>query len=206
MKRKIFLATHNQAKIERYKNLLGYTGLDIEIYIPRDFNLESIDPEENGATLAENAEIKARTYFGKVDMSILANDTGYWVEGEGLIEAPKRVALGGADEKDLTKEEIAKAVLEFWKGIARKHGGRVDAAWVEAFALLNPDGTMRTAESRREGILTDQSFGNAPLQMPMRALYISKGTNKPVSQHTPEDDLLEMQPIIAALGKIFADL
>jgi inosine/xanthosine triphosphate pyrophosphatase family protein len=202
MKKKIFLATRNEGKIERYKKLLRQTGLDIEISTPQDFGLENIDPEENGTSLTENATIKARAYEGKVDMPILANDTGFWVRGEGLVDTPKRTALGATDERSLTRQEIAKAVLEFWRGIAHKHGGNVDAAWVESFVVLNPDGTMRIAESRREVILTDRIFGDAHLQMPVRALYLSKATNKPSILHTAEEEILEMQPVIDALLKV----
>ncbi|MGC9968853.1 MAG: non-canonical purine NTP pyrophosphatase [Minisyncoccia bacterium] len=202
MKRKIFLGTRNEGKIERFKNLIASTGLDVEIHTPKDFDLQNIETEEKGKTLAENAEIKARAYFGKVDMPILANDTGFWVQGEGLVDAPKRKALGETDEKNLTKEEIAKTLLEFWKGIARKHGGSVDAAWVEAFVLLDPDGRMHVAESRREVVLKDKEFGTAHIQMPVRALYISKATNKPAIQHTKEEELFELKPIVDALLKV----
>ncbi len=202
MKKKIFLATHNEGKIQRFKNLLEHTGLDVEIYTPKDLGLENIEAEENGKTLAENAEIKARAYFGKVDMPILANDTGFLVEGEGFVDAPKRKALAETDEKSSTKEEIAKALLEFWKGVARLHGGKVDAAWLEAFVLFDPDGKIHTAESKREVILTDQIFGEAHIQMPMRALYISKITNKPAIQHTKEEELLELKPVTDALSKV----
>ena len=205
MKKKIFLATHNEGKIQRFKNLLGYTGLDAEIYTPEDFGLESVEVEENGKTLAENAIIKARAYFRKVDMPILANDTGFWVEGEGLVDAPKRRALGARDEKNSTKEKLSKSILEFWKGIAKKHGGEVNAAWVEAFVLLDPDGVVHEAESRREVVLTDQEFGEAHIQMPVRALYISKTTNKPAIQHNKDKELLELKPITDALSKILTE-
>ncbi|OHA08808.1 MAG: hypothetical protein A3B37_00455 [Candidatus Sungbacteria bacterium RIFCSPLOWO2_01_FULL_59_16] len=204
MRKKIFLATKNEGKIQRFRNLLDHAGLDVEICTPKDFGLENIEAEEKGKTLAENAEIKVRAYFGKVNMPILANDTGFWVDGEGLVDAPKRMALGEKDERELTKEEIAKSLLEFWKGIARKHGGKVDAAWIEAFVLLDPDGQIHVAESRREVVLTDQTFGEAHIQMPVRALYISKMTNKPAIQHTKEEELLELKPVTDALSKILA--
>lgn len=202
MKRKIFLATNSDGKVQRFKKLLKSTELDIELYTPKDFGLEGIDVVENGETLAENAELKARAYVGKVKFPILANDTGFWVEGEGLVHTPKRTALGSKKEEDLTKEEIAESLLEFWKGIAEKNGGRVDAAWIEEFVLLDLDGTLHTAESKREVILTDQEFGKAHIQMPVRALYISKTTNKPAIQHSEEEELQEMKPVINALSKL----
>lgn len=200
--RKIFLATSNEGKIERFKRLLSATGLEIELHTPQDVGIEAIEVVEDGTTLAENAAIKARAYFGKVTLPILANDTGFWVEGEGLVHTPKRTALGDKNEAGLTKKEIAQHLVEFWKGMAKKHGGRVDAAWVEEFVLLDPDGTLHTAESRREVILTDREFGAVHVQMPVRALYISKTTNKPAAQHTAEEELLEMQPIVDALIQV----
>lgn len=200
--KKIFLATNNAGKVERFKNLIKNAGLETEIYTPKDFGLEKINPEESGKTLAENAEIKARAYLGKVDMPIISNDTGFFVEDEGLVDAPKRVAIDNTNEENLTKEQIAESLLTFWKGIATKHGGRVDAAWIEEFVLLNPDGEKRTSQSRREVILTDKEFGNAHTQLPVRALYISKTTGKPAVQHTHEEEILEMKPVIDALFKL----
>lgn len=200
--KKIFLATNNEGKVERFRKLLAATEREAELQTPRDLGIEMIEVVEDGKTLHENAEIKARAYFGKVTLPILGNDTGFWVEGEGLVHTPKRTALGEKAEADLTREEIARHLVEFWKGIAKKHGGTVDAAWVEAFVLLDPDGTLHTAESRREVILTDREFGEAHIQMPVRALYISKTTNKPAIQHTDEEELLEMQPVIDALIQV----
>ena len=203
--KKIFLATNNEGKVERFRKLLVATRVAVKLHTPRDLGIEMIDVVENGKTLAENAEIKARAYFGEVPFSILANDTGFWVEGEGLVHTPKRTALGEKSEVELTQEEIAKHLVEFWKGIARKHGGKVDAAWIEEFVLLDPDGTLHTAESKREVVLTDTEFGEAHTQMPVRALYISKTTNKPAILHTDEEELLEMQPVTDALRKLLSD-
>lgn len=204
MKKKLFLGTHNRAKIERFKNLLSATGLEFEIYTPEDLNLKNVETQETGKTLAENAELKARAYFGKVDMPILANDAGFWVEGEGLVDAPKRIALGKTDEKSLTEEELANAQLEFWRNVARRHGGRVNAAWVDLFVLLNPDGEVKITESKREVVLTETEFGKAHIHMPVRALYISKATNKPAIQHTKEEEFLELKPVTDALSRLLS--
>lgn len=200
--KKIFLATNNHGKIERFRSLLAQIDPGLEIYTPHDLGIEPLNIEENGKSLTENAEIKARAYAGKVDMSILSNDTGLYVEGEGLVDIPKRIALGDTDEYTLTKEEIAEKILAFWKSVAQKHGGKVDAAWVEVFVILDVNGDLRTSYSRREIILTDQEFGKAHIQMPVRALYYSKTTNKPSILHTKEEEIAEMKPVIDALKSV----
>lgn len=199
---KIFLATNNGGKIERFKNLFKQIDENIKVFTPADLNIEPIDIAENGKTLEENAKLKAEAYKGKVDMPILSNDTGFYVEGEGFVDAPKRKALGEANENILSKEEISKKLLNFWKEVASRHGGKVDAAWVEAFVVIYPNGEIKKAESRREVLLTNQEFGIPHIQMPVRALYYSKTTNKPAIQHSREEEILEMKPVINALIKV----
>ena len=48
MKKKIFLATYNEGKIQRFKNLIASTELDVEIYTPEDFGLKNIEVKEDG--------------------------------------------------------------------------------------------------------------------------------------------------------------
>ena len=199
---KIFLATNNGGKIERFRHLLKQIDKNIEIFTPEDFNIKIIDVVEDGKTLAENAKLKANAYFGQVDMPILSNDSGIYVEGEGFINTPKRKALGEIEEDTLSKEEVSRKILDFWKKIATKHGGEVDAAWVEAFVVLYPDGKIKEADSRREIVLTNQEFGVPIIELPIRVLYYSKTTNKPAIQHTEEEEILEMKPVIDALVKV----
>ncbi len=202
MSKKLFLATSNEAKILRFKNLINNLGLDYKIYTPADFGLTEVSPVENGATLTDNALIKAKAYLGKVNMPIISNDTGFWVKDRGLIDAPKRITLAGSDESTLTKDQISNSMLNFWKQIARDNGGEIDAAWMESFILLNPDGSHFVSESKREVILTDTVFGLPHVQFPVRALYICKTTNKPAILHTPEEEIMEMKPVSDALEKL----
>ncbi len=197
---KVLLATNNEGKVERFKKLLK--GSNIELFTPNDLDIEAVEVQEIGKTLEENAELKARAYFGKIDMPILANDTGFYVEGEGFVDAPKRKALGDSDEHTLSKEEIGAKLLQFWKDVATKHGGKVDAAWLESFVAIYPDGTVRKSDSRREILLTDQEFGVAHIQMPVRALYYSKATGKPAILHTESEELIEMRPVIDAIMNV----
>lgn len=194
---KILLATNNPAKVERYSRLLRAT--DIKLVTPNELGIESVDVEESGATLLDNALLKARAYLGKTDLPILANDTGFYVEGEGFVDAPKRSALGGRNEHELSREEIAHTVLEFWKSVARKYGGSVNAAWPEVFVLVQPDGSVTQAESRREITLTDQEFAEPHLDFPLRSLYTSKTTGKPAILHSEEEEDAELAPVRTAL-------
>ena len=199
---KILLASNNAGKVERLVRLLKEVNPTIELRTPSDLGVGPVEVEEVAGTLAGNAELKACAYVGKVGIPILSNDTGFYVEGEGFVEAPKRTALAGHREQEFSKEERARKMIDFWKKVAGKYGGEVDAAWIESFVVVYPDGSVEAADSRREVLLTNQEFGEAHIEMPVRALYLSKATNKPANFHTKEEELLEMQPVIAALKKV----
>lgn len=204
MSNAVLLASNNAGKLERFRMLVAAAGLDVELKTPAECGIEEVAVVENGASLAENAEIKARAYFGKTDLPILANDTGFWVDGEGLVEAPKREALQGESESELSVEEVGERLIVFWKQKATDHGGQVDAAWIEAFALLVPDGSLGTADSRRDVTLTNEAVGTPHVQFPIRALYIAKATGKRPIDYTREDELKEMQPLMEALKELLS--
>ncbi len=201
MNLEILLATNNQGKVDRYRKLAKQINPSIILHTLKDINIDTVEVEEDG-NLKENAKKKAQAYSEKTNLPVLANDAGFFVEGEGLIKNPKRIALK-SNENSLSKKQIYQSLVNYWQGIARKNGGKVDAAWIDEFALCMPDGNFYAQEARREVILTDKVFGKPHIQFPMRALYISKTTNKPAVGHTEEEELLEIAPIKDALAKLF---
>ncbi len=201
---KILLSTNNQGKAARYKKIAAEIDKDIILYTLEELGVATEEVKEDG-DLEENARKKAAAYVGKTDFPVLANDAGFYVEGLGLVKNPKRIALD-VDENSLTKEEIYEKVVDYWTGVAKKNGGQVDAAWVDAFSLALPDGAFYEVGARREIILTDKVFGKPHIQFPIRALYISKITNKPSVQHTEEEELIEITPIKESLATLFDKL
>ncbi len=202
----ILLATTNVKKIERIRKLLNASGSGIEAKVPTDLGIEPIETEEGG-DLQANARDKARAYLGKTSLPVLGTDTGFFLEGEILDPAMvKRNALGGADEKSLTQKEIGAKILEFYRDLARKHGGKAEAYWKDVFVIMMPDGTERSAEDIREVVLTDEIHGEVNEYFPMRSLYYSKVTGKFTADSTDEDELREMAPVTKALTEITRDL
>jgi hypothetical protein len=104
---KLLLATNNMGKVQRFKMLLGHIDKALSVFTPAELGISAADVEETGNTLLENALLKAKAYEGLVDMPILSNDTGFYVEGEGLVTAPKREALGDMPEHLLGSEKRA---------------------------------------------------------------------------------------------------
>ncbi len=199
--KEILLSTNNQGKVERYRKLSETIDSSVVLHTLKDLRVETIEINENG-TLEENAVKKAKAYLGKTDLPVLANDAGFFVKGLGLIKNPKRIALK-EDEGCYTKEEIYNLVVSYWQNIAKENGGEIDAAWVDAFCLCMPSGECYIEGARREIVLTDKILGEPHIQFPIRALYVSKTTNKPAVNHTKEEELIETAPITEALSKLF---
>ena len=73
----LVLASGNQGKITEFQRLLE--GLDIQVYSMKQYSGIG-EIEENGATFAENALIKARTVCKATGMPALADDSGLMVD------------------------------------------------------------------------------------------------------------------------------
>lgn len=199
----ILLATTNKSKIERIRKLLKASVSEVEAKTPTDLGIEPVEVEE-GSDLFANARAKARAYLGQTDLPILGTDTGFFLDGEILDPAMvKRNALGGRNETDLTREEIKQAILDFYIGLARKHGGEAEAYWKDIFVLVMSDGSEKVAEAIRPVILTDQVHGQVDEYFPMRSLYYSKTTGKFTCDASEKDELEELTPYTRALTKLF---
>ena len=78
MNKPIALATNNKGKLAEYRAILAPMGF--VIYCPSDLNIES-DPEESGTSYRENSYIKAKALAEKVNMPVIADDSGLEVMG-----------------------------------------------------------------------------------------------------------------------------
>lgn len=200
----ILLATTNKSKVERIRKLLKAFGSDVEAKTPTDLGIEPVETEE-GSDLLANARDKARSYFGQTDLPILGTDTGFFLDNEILDPAMvKRNALGGRDESVLSRQEIKQAFLDFYIGLARKHGGQAEAYWKDVFVLVMPDGTEKAAEGIRPVILTDKVHGQVDDFFPMRSLYYSKTTGRFTCDATEEDEKMELGPYSEALIRLMS--
>ena len=102
---KLLIATGNAGKVEEYRQTL--TGLPLELVGLADVGLGDMDVEETGSTLEENAALKARAYAEASGLSVLADDSGLFVDaldgapgvysarygGPGLTMADRRARL-----------------------------------------------------------------------------------------------------------------
>lgn len=80
---KLVMATNNANKLREAKEILSPLG--IEVLSLADIDIDC-DPDENGATFAENAEIKAEAVYNAIadkygkNMAVFADDSGLCVD------------------------------------------------------------------------------------------------------------------------------
>ncbi|GEM_PF-447533 len=202
---KILVATTNETKVERFKRFFKILGLEIDVEQVPNYQ----DVEENGKDGLENSFLKLKNLKGRFEFPVISEDTEIFIDGENFDPTEvKRIALFGEDEKSLTQEEIGKILNDFYKNLAKKHGGEVDFYYQDNFTILFPDGSIKQNSNKRFYTLKDIEHSKLDIWMPMRNLYISKETGKPSVnenfdlENIPEDYKIEFEPITSALSEM----
>ena len=142
--RKLLLATRNPGKVREYRELLQ--GLPVELTWPEAEGI-TLEPEEAGATFAENAILKARAYAAASGLLTWADDSGLEVDalgGEPGVRS-SRYAGPGASDADRYRLLLRKMAGVPWE--------RRTARFRCVIAIADPAGALHTAEGTCEGII-----------------------------------------------------
>ena len=151
MIKELIIASGNKHKIEEIKDVLK--DLDIKI-IPMTDLPSFPKTVEDGATLEENAEKKAReaaVFYGKW---ALADDTG--LEVDYLDGAPGVYSARFAGER-CSYDDNNKKLLDLLKGVPSE---KRTAKFACVIALSNPQGKCNFARGEIFGIITDANSGS----------------------------------------------
>ncbi len=139
MSKKIILATHNTHKRREMREILS--ELDIELVSLDDYP-EIGDIPENGSTLDENAQIKARTVHQLTGLPALADDTG--LEVDELDGAPGVYSARYAGPQKSSRDNVKKllAVLKNVPAERRRARFRTTIAYVDQTGELLAEGSV----------------------------------------------------------------
>ncbi len=125
---RLVVATRNKNKIAELEGLLAGLGLDLvsadACGVP--------DVEETGATLAENAALKAESAFRATGLPCLADDTGLCVRALGGAPGVRSARFAGPNA---SYEQNRALLLERMRGLAPPER---DAMFVTCLALVVP--------------------------------------------------------------------
>jgi len=125
---KILYATQNAAKVRNMRRRLA--GTDVEIVTPADLGL-SVEVEEDGASVAENAMKKAEAYAPLVSMPVLAADSGLLIDGLPDSEQPG-MYVRRVNGRLLTDDEM----IDHYAALSARLGGRRPAHYVTGLAMI----------------------------------------------------------------------
>jgi XTP/dITP diphosphohydrolase len=160
----IILATRNPGKVREIRDILS--GLPVDIGSPDLFpGIPSVpEIEETGATLEENALIKAGTVFRITGLPAIADDTG--LEVDALGGAPGVISARYAGE-NVSYDDNNRKLLDALSGVGE---GRRTARFRCVAAYAGP-GNEHVVEGRCEGSIGTvargtRGFGYDPLFIP----------------------------------------
>ncbi|MBD3329013.1 hypothetical protein GF357_00795 [Candidatus Dojkabacteria bacterium] len=199
---KIYIATGNPAKLANFQELFS----KIDPTIKTEMVPQKIEVEEVGQTIAQNSLLKVLPYKGKYQSTVIANDFGLEFEEKVTeLKAPskvKRSALGGKDPSDLEQHEIGKIMLDYYKSIARKYGGKVACTAHDTFSAIFPDGSTKQSHAVREYELVDREVREFDIYHPLNSLRISPKIGRFIDEFSNEDKMKDFEPLIEALREL----
>lgn len=142
------IASKNRDKIAEIEVVLAETGLVGEFVR----GLEWPDVEETGATLEENALLKARAVTDAVGLPSVADDTGLEVVALGGRPGVHTSRYAGPEA---TYADNVQLLLEELEGIEDRR-----ATFKTVVALVMPDGSELVAEGTLDGLIADIPKGS----------------------------------------------
>ena len=166
---RIVFATNNQHKLSEIRNILGNS---IEVLSLEDIGCHA-DIPETGATLEENALLKAEYVYNHYHVDVFADDTG--LEVDALGGAPGVYSARYAGEGHDSEANMQKLLGELGENNNRKARFRTVIALIEKQAVCPCGCTTVKKVQRFEGIVEGHitrtksgtaGFGYDPIFMP----------------------------------------
>ncbi len=170
---RLIIATHNKGKLAEIDALLAPYGMTTEA--AGDLGLP--EPEETGATFAENALIKARSACEATGCVSLADDSGLCVDA--LDGAPGIYTADWAEKQPFEADALGGEGRDWYLAMGKVEGKLAELGpranrsgyFISTLALVWPDGHHEIFEGRAMGALTwpprgTLGFGYDPVFVP----------------------------------------
>lgn len=171
---KVLIATKNKGKINKYSTILSRLGLD---YCTLDDINLNIDINENGKTTTENAIIKAKAYYNKVHMPVLADDSGLIIDKLPKEKQPG-IFVRRYKGKILSDEEI----IKLYSNEIEKNGGESTGAFIISIAIIDLNGNLYTKQTTHKRLFVSKPDTNRIPGYPLSSLIYDKKENMYMTQ------------------------
>ncbi len=159
LRRKLLLATNNQAKVREYRSLLQ--DLPYELVTLAEQGINTV-VDEVGESLEENARLKATLLADESQLLALADDSG--LEVDALGGEPGRFSARYAGENASDKDRVNYLLLKLKDVPWEKRTARFRCV----IAIAIPDGEVEFCSGECQGFITfepkgEQGFGYDPI-------------------------------------------
>ncbi len=175
----LLIGTGNAGKLAEYRVLLAEAPVDLLGL--QDVGLLDMEVDEDGATLADNAQLKARTYARASGLVTLADDTGLMVDALGGAPGIHAARYGGPG---LTMAERRQKLLDALAGLPDAQRA---ARFMCVIAVAVPgDEAVVTVEGVCEGRIAQQEMPGEH-GFGYDSIFIPQGYTLPWSRISPEE-------------------
>jgi len=174
----LLIATTNESKVREYRHLLKEVPLSLMTL--SDLGITK-NPEETGATLEENALLKASFYFKKANFPVLADDTGLEIDalhGEPGIHARRWPG------HEATDQELIDYALLRLKGVPKE---KRTARFRAVIAIAKDKQDIRLFDGSMKGYITEEAHYPIVAGYPYRSLFSLTLGGKVLSEFAIED-------------------
>lgn len=182
----ILLATHNQGKIKRYKQLFaGLENLKLVTLAELGIDLKVDEPYN---TPEENSAHKAREYGSLSQMPTIAVDDSVTTNFLPDDEQPGVMVRRAKDGRELSDQEM----LERWREIfdLYPHPNR-QFVWTFGLSYYDPTSNeLKTVKAEQINSVADKFSDVIDPGYPMSSFLIPQDLDRPHSELSPEDRLL----------------
>ena len=163
---KVLIATNNKGKIEKYSEILRSLGIDYCTLA--DIGLD-IEINENGNNTTENAIIKAKSYYEKVKIPVLADDSGLIID-----KLPKERQPGVFVRRYNGRELSDEQILELYSKEIENVGGESTGAFGISIAFIDENGNIHTKETKHRRLFVSKPDVNRIPGYPLSSLIYDK--------------------------------
>lgn len=159
-RQKLVLASNNAHKVEEIRAILSQVGYDVVSM--KDIGLGDLDIIEDGESFYENAKIKAKTLLERLNVVVLADDSGLEVDALGGAPGVYSARYAGEPKSDAKNNE------KLLSALADVLGDKRGARFVTELVMLYPTGEEIHVRGTVEGLIAhrpsgDNGFGYDPL-------------------------------------------
>ncbi len=181
------LASANRHKLEELRQMLHTEITSVGDIIP------GWDVEETGATLEENALLKAREAARATGKAAIADDTGLFVWALGNAPGVYTARYAG---ENCTYRDNTEKLLNSLRG---ECGAKRRAVFRTVIAMVTPEGDERTFTGEVEGCITHEHLGEGGFGYD--PVFYSTELEKTFAQAVPEE-----KHVVSHRGRAMAKL